>query len=160
MNDDTAPALVRRLLQEHRSLLPALERWVQGLPSSTPAQSYARLHDLARRLRRHAALEEVTLFAAMAEIAGRQALAGYEQQHDDIDELLEQLLPETGQLPDDATGLADRLYWICESHFEIEEKHIFRDACARLDARTWASLWRQAESFDRQLDEQGEGAAR
>lgn len=132
------PALLQQLLDEHREILPALDRWAQDLPALAPGEGHARLAALADRLRRHAALEETTLFAAMAGILGHQALAGYEMQHDDIEELLDELLGTPGTLPPGAQALAERLMWICESHFEIEERHIFADAQARLGREQWA----------------------
>ena len=134
------PGLLRRLLEEHQRLLPALRRWVQQLPEAEPSAARAELEQLAGELRRHARLEEQTLFAAMGAVLGSQALAGYEMQHDDIDEVLEALLAVPPGLPQDAPQLADRLLWFCESHFEIEEKHIFPESLKRLSPEQWSRL--------------------
>ena len=138
------PALLRRLLDDHRQLLPALQWWAETLGSSPPAESRERLASLARRLRLHARVEDETLFQAMAEILGQAALSGYLMQHDDIDEVLERLLEVPGGLPADAAELAGRLLWYCESHFEIEEKHIFQEALRRLSQEQWQTLDAQA----------------
>lgn len=148
MNGDqpgqVVPVLLQRLLQDHRELLPELTQWVEGLPDTPPPQARSRLEPLAERLRQHARLEEETLFAAMAEVVGSQALAGYEMQHDDIDDVLGELLSSPPGLPANARELADRLLWYCESHFETEEKYIFPEALERLSPERWAELAEQA----------------
>ena len=134
------PALLRRLLDEHRELLPALQQWADSLPTIPPSTARARLSELAERLQAHARVEEETLFKAMADVLGPAALTGYQMQHDDIDEVLGRLLEVPDALPDDAVELAGRLLWYCESHFEIEEKHIFQEAVRRLTPYQWEAL--------------------
>lgn len=141
------PPLLARLLEEHRSLLPSIQHWVESLPQTPPDQARARLAALAERLRQHARIEDETLFAAMADLLSQSALAGYLMQHDDIDDVLGQLLRVPGGLPPDARELADRLLWYCESHFEIEEKHIFQEAQARLTPEQWDALDQQARAL-------------
>lgn len=138
------PALLRRLLDDHRELLPALQQWADALPGTEPAAARAQLAALAQRLRAHARLEDETLFVAMAEELGRAALTGYQMQHDDIDEVLERLLAVPGALPPDAADLAGRLLWYCESHFETEEKYLFQEALRRLTPSRWEALWLHA----------------
>lgn len=138
------PALLRRLLDEHQELLPAVQQWVDALPGAPPAAARERLGALAARLRMHARIEDETLFKAMAELLGPAALTGYQMQHDDIDEVLERLLEVPGGLPDDAAELAGRLLWYCESHFEIEEKHLFQEALRRLTPDQWDALQARA----------------
>lgn len=138
------PALLRRLLDEHQELLPALQQWADALSGSPPAAARERLAALAKRLRLHAHVEDETLFKAMAELLGPAALTGYQMQHDDIDDVLQQLLAVPGGLPDDAAELAGRLLWYCESHFEIEEKHLFQEALRRLTPDQWDALQARA----------------
>lgn len=140
------PALLQRLLDDHRRILPTLEHWVQRvreLPARAAEDRWpelrASLDDLAGQLRRHAALEEQTLFAAMGEVLGSQALTGYALQHDDIEELLDELLAASA-MPAAAGEKADRLWWICESHFEIEETYLFQEALRRLAPEQWEML--------------------
>ena len=140
----TMPALLRRLLDEHQEMLPALQRWAAAMEGTDPQLARQQLQELAEGLRRHAELEEQTLFAKMAELLGSQALVGYEMQHDDIEEVLQELLAEPPGLPARARELADRLLWYCESHFEIEEKNIFPEALRRLSAEQWEALARRA----------------
>ncbi len=141
------PALLERLLEEHRDLLPALQAWVERLPGAPADRAWQELSALAERLRLHAHVEDETLFAAMADILGPAALTGYLMQHDDIDEVMGQLLQTPGQLPEDAPELAGRLLWYCESHFEIEERHIFQEALARLTPQQWAELDARARAL-------------
>jgi len=143
------PALLRRLLDEHQELLPALQRWAEALESSPPVEARGRLAALAERLRVHARIEDETLFQAMGELLGQAALSGYLMQHDDIDEVLERLLEVPGGLPGDAAELAGRLLWYCESHFEIEEKHIFQEALRRLTPDQWEALHARATALSR-----------
>lgn len=144
---ETVPALLRRLLADHRRLLPALQNWAESLSSPARGTARERLEGLASQLRTHARIEEETLFQAMADILGSSALAGYEMQHDDIDEVLEELLATQDGLPQNATELAERLLWYCESHFEIEEKHIFREALQRLTSDQWQALNARADQL-------------
>ncbi|NLG69276.1 MAG: hypothetical protein GX496_06895, partial [Firmicutes bacterium] len=141
------PALLERLLEEHRDLLPALQAWIERLPGAPAARAWQELSALAERLRLPAHVEDEPLFAAMAARLGPAALTGYLMQHDDIDEVLGQLLQTPGQLPDGAPELADLLLWYCESHFEIEERHIFQEALARLTPQQWAELEVQARAL-------------
>lgn len=144
---ETLPALLQRLLAEHRSLLPALQDWAESLSSPGEHASREQLEGLASQLRTHARIEEETLFQAMADILGSSALAGYEMQHDDIDEVLGELLAAQDGLPPNAAELAERLLWYCESHFEIEEKHIFREALQRLTSVQWQALSARADQL-------------
>ena len=153
------PPLLARLLEEHRSLLPSLQQWVESLPQTPPDEARARLAALAARLRQHARVEDETLFAAMADRLGQAALTGYLMQHDDIDDVLTQLLSVAGGLPADARELADRLLWYCESHFEIEEQHIFQEAQALLTPEQWDALDRQARALEAELGPAPEPAA-
>ncbi len=140
---------IGRLTQEHVEIRNTIGSIRRAATAGDPPAALVALQELAAILRAHDAVEELSVYPAMARREQyREKVDILFEEHDDVDAAIERALAraqEIGPETVDWEGLLTVL-WTLSEHIEHEENGMFPAAAVELDPGEWEHAeWIRAE---------------